>query len=64
MKLPEYKGLVSVDTIVFANIAAERVRVVQRTGGRRWDDDEHEEPFDVPLPSLGVSLLHAEIFAR
>lgn len=64
VKLPEYRGLVSVDTIVFVDIAAERVRVVQRTGGRRWDDDEHEEPFDVPLPSLGVSLPHAEIFAR
>lgn len=64
VKLPEYKALGSVDTIVFVDIAAERVRVVQRTGGRRWDDDEHQEPFDVPLPSLGVCLLHAEIFAR
>ncbi|MBB5710608.1 Uma2 family endonuclease [Sphingomonas xinjiangensis] len=32
VKLPEYQLLASVDTIVFVDIASERLRVVQRTG--------------------------------
>ena len=63
-KLPEYRTLGSVDTIVLVDIANERVRVVQRSGPEDWKDVPHEEPFDVPLPSLGVTLPHAEIFAR
>jgi Uma2 family endonuclease len=64
IKLPEYKALPSVDTIVFIDIATTRVRVVQRTGPMGWNDVEYAEPVDVALPSLGVSLTHAEIFAR
>lgn len=64
VKLPEYKALASVDTIVFVDLATERLRVVQRTAARRWDDDEHDEPFDLPLPALGLTLPHDAIFAR
>ncbi|WP_419809388.1 Uma2 family endonuclease [Sphingomonas sp.] len=64
VKLPEYKALPSVDTVIFVDTAIERVRVVQRTGPKRWDDDQHDDPFDVPLPALGITLPHAEIFAR
>lgn len=64
VKLPEYKALPSVDTIVFVDIVAERVRVVQRTGRDDWAEAGHDEPFDLPLPCLGVTLPHAEIFAR
>ena len=64
VKLPEYKALPSVDTIVFVDIAAERVRVVQRTGRDDWAEAGHDEPHDVPLPSLNITLPHAEIFAR
>lgn len=64
IKQEEYRALPSVDTIVFIDIATERVRVVQRTGPNGWSDTGHVDPFDVPLPSLGLTLPHAEIFAR
>ena len=64
VKLPEYRHLPSVDAIVLVDIATERVRVVQRTGPNDWSDVEHREPFDIPLPALGVTLPHAELFAR
>ncbi len=63
-KLPEYRAMPSVATIVLIDIGTERVRVVQRTGPQGWRDDQHDEPFDLPLPSLGITLPHAEIFAR
>lgn len=63
-KLPEYKALPSLDTVVFVDIKAERLRVVQRTGPRGWNEEDHDEPVDVLLPSLGVTLTHDEIFAR
>ena len=64
IKLPEYKALPSVDTIVFVDIVTERLRVVQRTGPHGWQEVAHDEPADVDLPSIGTSLTHAEIFAR
>jgi len=64
VKLEEYKELASVDTIVFVDIATERVRVVQRTGPTGWSDVAYQEPTDVPLPSIGTDITHAEIFAR
>lgn len=63
-KLPEYCALGSLDTVIFVDIATERMRVVQRTGPKGWADDEHDDPFDIPLPSLGIALPHTEIFAR
>lgn len=64
IKLPEYKALSSVDTIVFVDIAVERLRVVQRTGRDEWAESGHDQPYDLTLPSLSVTLLHSEIFAR
>ncbi|MBA3879765.1 MAG: Uma2 family endonuclease [Sphingobium sp.] len=64
VKLDEYKALASVDTIVFVDIATERLRVVQRTGPNGWTDEAHDVPFDLPLPSLQVEIPHDEIFAR
>ncbi len=64
VKLDEYKALPSVDTIVFVDIATERSRIVQRSGPGGWNDQTHEAPADVPLPSLGIELPHDEIFAR
>lgn len=63
-KLPEYKALLSLDTIVFVDIATERVRVVQRTGPRGWNEEAYDEPVDVALPALGLTIPHWEIFAR
>lgn len=64
VKLEEYKALPSVDTIVFVDIAAERLRVLQRTGPRAWSDVAHDSPLDLALPALNLTLPHAEIFAR
>ena len=64
VKLDEYRKLSSVDTIVFVDIATERLRIVQRTGPGGWRDDEHAEPIDLAQPSLGIVVPHDEIFAR
>jgi Uma2 family endonuclease len=64
IKLPEYQALSSLDTIVFVDIAAERLRVVQRTGPGGWAENIFDAPAAVSLPSLNVELTHDEIFAR
>jgi Uma2 family endonuclease len=64
VKLPEYQGLPSVDTIVFVDIATERLRIIQRTGPHGWTEQAYDEPVDVELPALGIALSHDEIFAR
>ena len=63
-KLYEYKALPSVDTIVFVDIAAERVRVVQRTGPNAWAEQAFDEPADISLPAVDLIIPHQEIFAR
>ena len=64
IKLEEYKELPSVNTIVFVDIATERLRVVQRSGPNGWSETVHQQPADIHLPSLGIDLPHEEIFAR
>ncbi len=64
VKLPEYTALPSVDTIVFVDIARERLRVVQRIAPNGWSDLSYDEPTDLVLPSLDMVLSHEEIFAR
>lgn len=64
VKLEEYKELPSVDTIVFVDIGTERLRVVQRTGPTGWSETLYQEPVDVALPALDLTVTHGEIFAR
>ena len=64
IKLAEYRALPSVDTIVFVDIAIERLRVIQRTGPNGWNDTAHSLPLDLPLPALRLTIAHDEIFAR
>jgi Uma2 family endonuclease len=64
VKLDEYKALPSLDTIVFVDIATERLRVIQRIGPSAWTDTEHDAPVALALPSLGIALTHEELFAR
>jgi Uma2 family endonuclease len=64
VKLVEYQALPSVDTIVYVDIAHERVRIVQRTGPAGWSDNSYDVPTNVALPSLGITIPHDEIFAR
>jgi len=63
-KLDEYRRLESIDTIVFVNPVDELMRVVQRLGPTSWRDDLFAQPQDVALSALGITLPHAEIFAR
>ncbi|AOH84017.1 hypothetical protein AWL63_08585 [Sphingomonas panacis] len=62
VKLEEYKAVQSVDTIVFVDIASERLRVIQRTGPSGWTDIAYREPTDLVLPAVGAELTHVEIF--
>lgn len=64
VKLGEYRLVPTIDTIVFIDPMAERLRVLQRTGPDDWSDRTYREPADMPLPALGVTVPHAEIFAR
>lgn len=64
VKVPEYKALPSVDTVVLVDIATERVRVIQRTGRDAWAERGFDEPAAIELPTLGIALPHDEIFAR
>ena len=64
VKLAEYQAVPSIDTIVFVDIAIDRLQVWQRTGPNSWETTRHVDPYDLPLPSLGITLTHAEIFAR
>ena len=64
VKLDEYKALASVDTIVFVDIAAERLRIVQRIGPHSWKEVGHADPVNLDLPSVSTTLTHEEIFAR
>lgn len=66
VKLQEYKALASVDTIVLADPERERLHVFQRAGHRpeAWSEVVHVEPADLDLPTLGITIPHADIFAR
>lgn len=64
VKLDEYRMIGSVECIVLVDPVAERVRVLRRTGSDAWSDVDHREPIDLALPSLGVTVPHAEMFAR
>ncbi len=59
-KLAEYRDIPSVDMIVFVDPDNERVRPVDRAGKGEW----LPTGADLDLPVLGISLPHAEIFAR
>lgn len=60
----DYQALASVDTILFVDPDAERVRVIQRTGLEGWADNWLPQGDDVALPALKLVLPHTEIFAR
>ena len=63
-KLEEYRTLESIDTVVFVDPENERTRIFQRAGPTSWRDDMFAQPHDVELPALGLTVPHAEIFAR
>ena len=63
-KFEEYRALPSVQTVVFVHAGNELTRVMQREGPYSWRDSTFAEPHDVELPSLGLTLPHAEMFLR
>lgn len=64
VKLREYQQIEAVQTIVLLDPESEQVRIVQRLGPQSWRDDTLPGPVDVALPSLGLTIPHAEIFSR
>ena len=66
VKVPEYKAMASVETIVLVNPETEHMTVWQRTGRdpEGWSEVNHTRPADLALPSRGLTIPHAEIFAR
>lgn len=63
-KLGQYRMIPSLRTIVFVDPYRELVRVLQREDADAWRDEPFAMPRDVELPGLGVTIPHAEIFAR
>jgi Uma2 family endonuclease len=64
IKLEEYRALAGVQEIVLVDPQTERVRLVRRTGVAGWIDDWLDAGTDLILPSLDLTIPHAEIFAR
>jgi len=58
VKLHEYLALPSVEHVVFVDPDKERVRRIDRDGTGEW----LATGADLDLPSVGISVLHAEIF--
>lgn len=63
-KLLEYRSIPSVTTIIFVDPSLETVRLIERTGAAAWSDGDLSPGQDVPIADLGITLPHAEIFAR
>ena len=61
-KLPEYRQLSGVDTIAFIDPEKETLSVHQRIANG-WTESLFAVG-DLDLPSLGITVPHAEIFAR
>ena len=63
-KLEEYKRVASIRTIAFVDPDNELCRTVERKSATAWLDQIFSGTRGVELPSLGLMLPHAEIFAR
>ena len=66
VKLPEYKALLSVETIALIDPETEQMTVWQRIGRDPdgWSELHYTRPADLVLASRGITIPHAEIFAR
>ena len=64
VKVDEYRNLPSVDAVLLVDPSSERLRLVRRTRPNGWRDEWLEPDEDVVLPTLGITLTRAEIFAR
>lgn len=64
VKLPEYKGLQSVQAIVFIDPVLETVELHERTGPSEWRETRLARDAALALPAIGVELTTQEIFGR
>ncbi|MES2020848.1 MAG: Uma2 family endonuclease [Pseudomonadota bacterium] len=62
-KLEEYQALPSVRTIAFVDTSNEMCRTIERTD-KGWFDQTFSGERGIPVPSLDLTIPHAEIFAR
>ncbi len=63
-KVEEYKALSGTSEVVLVDPDRERVRRVHRTADGVWHDGWLPEGSDLHIPSLDITIPHAEIFAR
>jgi len=64
IKLPEYRTIASIETILFVDPDTGTMRLLQRTGAASWTDAELPVGSDVPLPTFGLTMPNSEIFSR
>ena len=64
VKLREYQAMTSLDAILYVDPEAETIRLLTRTAGRGWNDDDPPKGAAVVLAELGVALTWDEIFGR
>lgn len=62
-KLEQYSRLPSVREIVFVDPVNQLLRVRTRQGPESWHDTAWAQPHDLVLQSVGVTVLHADIFS-
>lgn len=62
-KLDGYRQLPGVSAVLLVDGAAQRVRIVERTGPEAWSDRWLAQGGDVPIACLGIVLTADEIFA-
>lgn len=63
-KLEEYKSIPTVKTIVFVDPVNEMCRTMERISERGWHDAMFSGERGIPVPALGITIPHDEIFAR
>lgn len=62
-KLEEYQAIASVRTIAFVDTANEMCRTIERIDNG-WHDQMFSGQRGIPIPSLGLTIPHGEIFAH
>ena len=64
VKLQEYRAISTVMTVLLVDPTTETARLIERTGPAAWTDQDFAGGEDVSITDLGITLPHAEIFAR
>jgi Uma2 family endonuclease len=64
VKLPEYKAVASMQTILFIDPETGGMRLLQRNGPASWNDAELAAGSPVPLSEYGLTLAYDDIFSR